>query len=52
MSAVEAEAAGRLDSWLSDALGRVDQRLAAVEAREQAVSEREEKIRRAIEAAR
>jgi hypothetical protein len=52
MTAVEAEAAGRLDAWLTDALAKVDQRTTELERREKAVTEREQKIQRAIEAAR
>jgi hypothetical protein len=48
MTAVEAEAAGALDSWLADALRIVDERERQVAAREQAVGEREERIRAAI----
>jgi hypothetical protein len=51
-SAVEAEAASALDSWLNDALNRVDQRTTELERREKAVAEREARIARAIEAAR
>jgi len=52
MTAAEAEAAGTLDAWLADALNRVDQRTTELERREKAVAEREDKIRRAIEATR
>jgi hypothetical protein len=50
MTAVEAESVGpeALDSWLADALARIDQRTTAVERREQAVTEREERIRAAL----
>jgi hypothetical protein len=47
-TAAEAEAAGRLDAWLSDALNRVDQRTTELERREKAIIEREQKIQRAI----
>jgi hypothetical protein len=48
MTAVEAEAAGALDAWLTDALSKVEQRLSECERREKAVSERAEIIRQAV----